>query len=119
MSAPPLNDTPPIFLAVCNRLAVAALPVQLPDEPDTLPVTLPVMLAVTLLIPTIASAYTVPHFCPVEPRLNVPDEFGSILLLTSALKVTLSVPLSPRVTLPPTVRPVSYTHLTLPTKRIV
>ena len=63
MSAPPLNDTPPIFLAVCNKLAVAELPVQLPDEPDTLPVTLPVILAVTLLIPTIASAYTVPHFC--------------------------------------------------------
>ena len=29
MLAVPLNDTPPIFLAVCNCVAVSALPVKL------------------------------------------------------------------------------------------
>ena len=63
MSAPPLNDTPPISLPVCNRVAVAALPVQLPDEPVTLPVKLPVMLATASEVgPLIAVQCTVPHF---------------------------------------------------------
>ena len=38
----PSKDTPPIFLAVSNAVAVAALPVVEPDDPLTLPVTLPV-----------------------------------------------------------------------------
>ena len=42
MLAVPSKDTPPIFLAVCNAVAVAALPVHDPDEPDVLPVTSPV-----------------------------------------------------------------------------
>ena len=37
----PSNDTPPIFLAVANAVAVSALPVR---SPVTLPVTLPVKL---------------------------------------------------------------------------
>ena len=42
ISAVPSKDTPPIFLAVSNAVAVAALPVVEPDDPLTLPVTLPV-----------------------------------------------------------------------------
>jgi hypothetical protein len=33
MFAEPLKDTPPIVLAVCKTVAVAALPVHEPDEP--------------------------------------------------------------------------------------
>jgi len=33
MFAEPLKDTPPIVLAVCKVVAVAALPVQDADEP--------------------------------------------------------------------------------------
>ena len=38
----PSKDTPAIVLALASAVAVAALPVQDPDEPDVLPVTLPV-----------------------------------------------------------------------------
>ena len=38
----PSNETPAMVLAFANAVAVAALPVVDPDEPDTLPVTLPV-----------------------------------------------------------------------------
>ncbi len=44
MLAVPSNDTPAIVLALASAVAVAALPVQDPDEPDVLPVTLPVKL---------------------------------------------------------------------------
>ena len=39
----PSKDTPPMFLAVANAVAVAALPVVDPDVPLTFPVTFPVM----------------------------------------------------------------------------
>ena len=42
MFAEPSNDTPAIVLAEASLVAVAALPVQDPDEPEALPVTLPV-----------------------------------------------------------------------------
>ena len=42
IAAVPSKFTPPIALAVANAVAVAALPVHDPDEPDALPVTLPV-----------------------------------------------------------------------------
>ena len=51
MFAVPSNDTPPIVLAFANAVAVAALPVQLPDEPDTLPVTFPTTPPVIVAIP--------------------------------------------------------------------
>ena len=54
MAAVPSNDVPPIVRAVSNAVAVAALPVQDPDDPEVLPVTLPVMLpanAVEVRIP--------------------------------------------------------------------
>jgi len=38
----PSNETPPMFRAVCNAVAVAALPVVEPELPEVLPVTLPV-----------------------------------------------------------------------------
>jgi hypothetical protein len=40
--AVPSNETPAIVRAVCNTVAVAALPVVLPLLPLTFPVTLPV-----------------------------------------------------------------------------
>ena len=40
--ADPSNDTPAIVLAVASLVAVAALPVVDPEDPDTLPVTFPV-----------------------------------------------------------------------------
>ena len=40
----PSNDTPAIVLAEASAVAVAALPVHDPAEPDVLPVTLPVRL---------------------------------------------------------------------------
>ena len=39
--AVPSKDTPPIVRAFCNAVAVAAFPVQDPDEPDALPVRAP------------------------------------------------------------------------------
>ena len=39
----PSKDTPPIFLAVANAVAVAAFPVVDPDVPEVLPVTFPVI----------------------------------------------------------------------------
>jgi len=46
MFAVPSKDPPPIFLAVSNAVAVAALPVVDPDVPLTFPVTFPVTLPV-------------------------------------------------------------------------
>ena len=40
--AVPSNETPAIVLAVSNAVAVAAFPVQEPDDPEALPVTFPV-----------------------------------------------------------------------------
>tara|TARA_Y100000592_G_scaffold4662_1_gene6654 strand:- start:279 stop:569 length:291 start_codon:yes stop_codon:yes gene_type:complete len=42
MFAVPSNDTPAMVLAFAKAVAVAALPVHEPDEPEALPVTLPV-----------------------------------------------------------------------------
>ena len=47
--AEPSNDTPAIVLAEASMVAVAALPVQDPDEPDALPVTLPVTAPVNVV----------------------------------------------------------------------
>ena len=61
MLAVPLNDTPPIVLAVCSAVAVPALPDTLPvTSPVRLPVASPVRLAVNEETPDIAVAYTVP-----------------------------------------------------------
>jgi len=67
----PSKDVPPIVLAVASAVAVAALPVQDPDEPDVLPVTLPVRAPVNdvatavpvILIPV----EVVSNFCPSVP----------------------------------------------------
>ena len=50
ISALPSNDTPPMFTAVASAVAVAALPVQDPDEPDALPVKAPLKV-VALTVP--------------------------------------------------------------------
>ena len=47
--AEPLKDTPPMFLAVANIVAVAAFPVVLPDVPLVFPVTFPVKLPTKLV----------------------------------------------------------------------
>ena len=54
MFADPSKLTPPMVLAFANAVAVAALPVQDPDEPDVLPVTLPIrfpMNVVAVVVP--------------------------------------------------------------------
>ena len=54
MFADPSKDTPPIVLALASFVAVAALPVDEPDDPETLPVTLPVrfpMNVVAVVVP--------------------------------------------------------------------
>ncbi len=53
MFAVPSNDTPPIVRAVCKAVAVAAFPVDEPDEPVTFPVTLPVRFPINPLVAVI------------------------------------------------------------------
>ncbi len=73
MFAVPSNDTPPIFLAVAKAVAVAALPVVLPDDPDVLPVTLPVKFPVIVPPAVIAPVATAPVVVNVlEPILILP-----------------------------------------------
>jgi hypothetical protein len=69
-------DTSPvnvIVCAVCNFVAVAALPVQLPEEPLTLPVTLPVKLPVTL---------------PVTLPVKLPLKVVAVIVLVLGFNVT-------------------------------
>jgi hypothetical protein len=49
-------------IASVASVAVAALPVQLPDEPDALPVTLP-----TKLVDVVTPVTTIPRENPAEP----------------------------------------------------
>ena len=51
----PSKDTPPIVLAFAKAVAVAALPVVDPEEPDTLPVTLPIKFPVEVVVPVIVT----------------------------------------------------------------
>jgi hypothetical protein len=73
-------DTSPvnvIVCAVCNFVAVAALPVQLPEEPLTLPVTLPVKLPVTL-----------PVKLPVTLPVKLPLKVVAVIVLVLGFNVT-------------------------------
>ena len=89
IEAVPSNDTPPILRAVSNAVAVSALPVRSP-----------VTLAVTVVIPEIASAYTVPNFNVLAPRSTLPLVLGTILVVSLPLTAMSSpVPL-PRSTAP-------------------
>ena len=71
MLALPLNDTPPIVLAVCNVVAVPALPVILP-----------VTSADILVIPDIAVQYNVPNFIKLLPKFLLPFVDGIISVST-------------------------------------
>ena len=71
ISAVPLNDTPPIVLAVCNAVAVPALPLILP-----------VTSADILVIPDIAVQYNVPNFSRLLPKFLVAFVDGIILVST-------------------------------------
>ena len=62
--AVPSKLTPPIVLAVCKAVAVAAFPVVDPEDPETLPVTLPVRLPVTFPV-------TLPVIFPTNPLVAV------------------------------------------------
>ena len=68
-----MNDTPPISLAVSNIVAVAALPVQDPDEPDALPVTLPVKAPLNVV------AVTIPAIDAAAPTILVTSMDGEPL----------------------------------------
>ena len=74
MFAVPSKDTPPIVRAVSNAVAVAALPVVEPDDPDTLPVTLPVTLPSTLATSVPVLIVRLPVDAPVNdpvPTVNL------------------------------------------------
>ena len=78
MAAVPSNDVPPIVRAVANAVAVAALPVHEPDDPEVLPVTLPVRLPVkavevkTPVLGLYVRPVSVSMPCvPVAPSTNV------------------------------------------------
>ena len=60
--AVPSKDTPPIVRAFCNAVAVAAFPVQDPDEPDVFPVTLPVRAPTNVVAVTTPATLTLSRF---------------------------------------------------------
>ena len=60
--AVPSKDTPPIVLAFCSAVAVAAFPVVDPDEPETLPVTLPVSAPTNVVAVTTPATLTLSKF---------------------------------------------------------
>ena len=88
MFAEPSKETPAIVLAVASFVAVAALPVQDPDDPEAFPVTLPVH------GPEKAVAVQVPD--TVTPELVICN-----LLLVPCCKNKLPVPLSRMIELDP------------------
>ena len=92
MFAVPSNDTPAIVLAFANAVAVAALPVQDPEEPEALPVTLPV-----------SEAVIVPAEKSPLPSLNtiVLPELDAVALDVT-VKVAPSEPAEPESPLPDT-----------------
>ena len=55
----PSNDTPAMVLAEARAVAVAALPVHDPDDPDVLPVTLPTNAPDDNVIPAAANVASV------------------------------------------------------------
>ena len=81
----PSKLTPAIVLAVSSAVAVAALPVQDPDEPDALPVTLPVN------APTKVVAVVTPVKNPSPSGLSVIPE----PTLTSEVAVKIPVTTTP------------------------
>jgi len=93
--AVPSKLTPPIVLAVSRAVAVAALPVQDPEEPDTLPVTLPTIppdavVTPAILTPLRNSASVAVWMLsveatPVSPEPSPMNEVASIDLLATNL----------------------------------
>ena len=73
IAAEPSKSTPLIALAVANAVAVAALPVQEPEDPEAFPVKLPVTLPVTspVRLP-VTSPVKLPVTSPVTFPVNVP-----------------------------------------------
>ena len=63
-TAPPLIAMSLAVVSFAAVLAEAALPVQLPEEPDTLPVTLPVKLPLMLVAVTFVPLKVVATSCP-------------------------------------------------------
>src|ERR1035437_1851802 len=92
MAAEPSKFTPLIARVVARFVALAASPVQLPDEPDVFPVTLPVRLAVTVvavIVPIntadvlLTVSQSVPPSRPLELTLNRPPDEAEIQAATS------------------------------------
>ena len=113
--AVPLNDTPPIFLAVSSAVAVSALPVKLvavnvplidtllnEDDP-VLAVTLPVSPPENVFAVTVPEKYpALQLFVELPISLVVPD--GTMSESTSAAMVNVSKVLEPISVLPLTVK---------------
>ena len=89
--ADPLKLTPPIVLVFASMVALAALPVQDPDEPEVLPVKFPVKLSAYIFLNLIA-------FEPISKALSV---IGSKWPLVSSLILFEAEPLPPVVNVNP------------------
>tara|TARA_Y100001938_G_scaffold108197_1_gene147847 strand:+ start:97 stop:465 length:369 start_codon:yes stop_codon:yes gene_type:complete len=84
MFAVPSNDTPAIVRAFANAVAVAALPVQDPEEPDALPVRFPTNAPCPNVIPAAAMvAVVVPSMLAII--LPVPLSSTLMLVLPSVI----------------------------------
>ena len=96
MFAVPSNDTPAIVLAFANAVAVAALPVHDPDEPEALPVRLPTNAPDDSVIPAAANVASVDPsiaamILPVPLSSTVILEFPSEIAVLSIEAVDVPV----------------------------
>jgi hypothetical protein len=85
MSAEPLKDTPPMLRAVCRVVAVAALPVEEPEDPETLPVTLPVKFAV--IVPAAK--------LPEVSRATIAEAVLALVAVVAALGIVVDAVMDP------------------------
>lgn len=92
IGAVPSKLTPLIARGVCNAVAVAALPVVEPEDPDTLPVTLPVRLPVTL-----------PDKFPVTLPVNAPVNPVFAVIVVPVIAEGVTPPITAPFIVPPVI----------------
>ena len=93
MLAVPLKLTPPMFRAVSNEVAVAALPVHDPDEPLALPVNAPIN-PVAVILPVLGLYVQVPSDSKpiLPPSTSPPDvKIKALSSLVDSLSVIVTV----------------------------
>ena len=72
MFAVPSNDTPPIVLAVANAVAVAALPVVLPELPDIDGAVIAPVVTAPDVVNVLEPIFILPNPEVIEPESNAP-----------------------------------------------